>query len=339
MESVNCLPVYSRLHVDGFDADALLGVVNGTRFEQRLLGGGQFTATLQRLQFPRCTLDCGAYSLPVYAQGGFGSEVMAIALAVRSSQSMWANGTEVECGRLMLFAEDHPLDVRSMPGQWQWCVVLIRRELLLQLAIFRHGREPALPQRGWQPVGPRGATNSNLRYGILRTLHRAAHWNERTPLQDVRAAEDQLLGLFVDSMMAALHAPPGCKPRADVRRSELLRRADAYMTDRMADDLSLSTLCAAMGIGPRQLERLFQQTHGLGPCHWLKLTRLNEARRRLRAGAAQGCVTSVAMQLGFSHLGRFAGEYKALFRETPRETLALARAEQAVMGAGFGKFT
>jgi transcriptional regulator GlxA family with amidase domain len=35
-------------------------------------------------------------------------------------------------------------------------------------------------------------------------------------------------------------------------------------------------------------------------------------------------VTDVAMQLGFGHLGRFAGHYRELYGEAPSATLRLA---------------
>lgn len=325
MESVISSSAYSQLCLTGFDADALLGVVNGTRFEQRLLSGGLFHAQLQRLQFARCSLDCGAYTLPVFAQGGFGPEVMAIALAVQSSQPMWANGQEVACGRLMVFAEDHPLDVRSLPGHWQWCVLLLKRELLMETTLHRHGIEPLLPNSGWRLLAPATAVNARLCTAILRVLEQASRWTGATPTSVVRATEGQVLGMFIDAMVEGMQPTPMARGDARVRQRELLARADMVMNERMGEDLDLAAWCAAIGIGGRQMERLFLQAHGVGPCRWYKLARLNEARRRLSVQQANISVTEVALAMGFTHLGRFSGEYRALFGESPMQTLAAAR--------------
>lgn len=326
MESVISSPAYSQLCLTGFDADALLGVVNQTRFEQRLLsGGGLFHAQLQRLQFGRCSLDCGAYTLPVFAQGVFGLDVMAIALAVRSSQPMWANGREVACGRLMVFAENHPLDVRSLPGHWQCCVLLATRELLMQTTLHRHGIEPLLPSSGWRLLAPATAVNARLCTAILRVLEQASRWTGATPPAVVRATEGQVLGMFVDAMVEGMRPMPVGRGDARGRQRELLARADAVMSERMGEDLDLAAWCAAIGIGGRQMERLFHQAHGVGPCRWYKLARLNEARRRLSAQQADTRITEVALAMGFTHLGRFAGEYRDLFGESPMQTLAAAR--------------
>jgi transcriptional regulator GlxA family with amidase domain len=49
-------------------------------------------------------------------------------------------------------------------------------------------------------------------------------------------------------------------------------------------------------------------------------------RRALRAVTGEaGTVTDVATLHGFYELGRFAGEYKALFGEAPSQTLHKAR--------------
>ena len=52
------------------------------------------------------------------------------------------------------------------------------------------------------------------------------------------------------------------------------------------------------------------------------MRRLNLVRRVLRElGPADTTVSRVAGRHGFTELGRFAGEYRALFGESPSETL------------------
>lgn len=50
---------------------------------------------------------------------------------------------------------------------------------------------------------------------------------------------------------------------------------------------------------------------------------MNRAQRELlAAGAASALVKEIATNWGFADMGRFAVEYKWLFRESPSETLA-----------------
>ena len=61
----------------------------------------------------------------------------------------------------------------------------------------------------------------------------------------------------------------------------------------------------------------------MGPKHYLLLRRMHMVRRTLRQSApAHTTVTEAAMRYGFWQLGRFAGEYRALFGEAPSATLA-----------------
>lgn len=56
---------------------------------------------------------------------------------------------------------------------------------------------------------------------------------------------------------------------------------------------------------------------------FLRQQRLHGVRRKLlAAGPGEATVNREALETGFRHLGRFAADYRALFGESPRETLA-----------------
>ena len=57
---------------------------------------------------------------------------------------------------------------------------------------------------------------------------------------------------------------------------------------------------------------------------YLKMHRLEAVRRDILADRAEGNVSSIAMNWGFSHLGRFSSDYKQLFGETPSQTFKRA---------------
>lgn len=82
-------------------------------------------------------------------------------------------------------------------------------------------------------------------------------------------------------------------------------------------------ICAAVGVCERTLQYAFRDYVGMSPLAYLRLCRLNRARATLLAASpATTTVTQVAMQFGFLHLGRFAGDYKRVFEQTPSVTLA-----------------
>ena len=61
----------------------------------------------------------------------------------------------------------------------------------------------------------------------------------------------------------------------------------------------------------------------MSPKRYLLMRRLQLSRQALReSGPTETTVTEVATQFGFWQFGRFAGEYKAHFKEKPSDTLA-----------------
>ena len=58
---------------------------------------------------------------------------------------------------------------------------------------------------------------------------------------------------------------------------------------------------------------------------YLRRARLVRVRQALLAARGDETVTHVALAWGFTHLGRFALEYRSLFGESPSETLRRAR--------------
>lgn len=324
MDVVTNGQLYQRLVIEGFDAEALLGVVKDTRFEQRLLGGGQFRAVVQRMDFGGFSLDCGNYSLPVFASGSFGEQVLALAVAIRCAQPMWANGRQVECGRMMVFAEDQELDVRPAPGQWCWAVIQIPRDRLQAEAWYRLGRELPLPPRGWLLLERATPFCEELAEQVWATLQRGTTWGLQTDRSAIEADGSLLLGNFIDAIAAGLPARMrrAHEPSMPLRHTMLIRRAEAYLDEHGGHDFSVSALSAAIGVGERQMERIFHAAYGMGPCRWHNVARLNEAHRLLRSASGSTHVTDVASRLGFGHLGRFSGDYRQLFGESPRDTLA-----------------
>lgn len=102
--------------------------------------------------------------------------------------------------------------------------------------------------------------------------------------------------------------------------------AEAFIRAHIREDIPIIRLCKEIGVSRRQLEYAFRTTFALSPLEFIRALRLNEARRLLTARGARGSsVTSIAMEVGLTHLGRFAANYRQLFGESPRETLLRGR--------------
>ncbi len=115
------------------------------------------------------------------------------------------------------------------------------------------------------------------------------------------------------------------RPAVDGRPA-VVRRAEAYMEERLDESLTVSEVARACGVAVRTLQAAFHASHGCGPMGWLKARRLHAVREALQAGGGVRCsVTETALQYGFTHLGEFSKAYRIQFGETARETMQRAR--------------
>ncbi len=106
------------------------------------------------------------------------------------------------------------------------------------------------------------------------------------------------------------------------RRRRALRRALEFLDGGGEPLPTIPELCRWAGVGQRTLEYAFRDQLGVTPVRYVKLLRLNRAHRLLRrTSPADETVTSIALACGFTELGRFAGDYRRLFGESPSQTL------------------
>ncbi|KWV69576.1 helix-turn-helix domain-containing protein [Pseudomonas paracarnis] len=101
---------------------------------------------------------------------------------------------------------------------------------------------------------------------------------------------------------------------------QLMARIGEWAADAPDETANLLELAQIAGVPLRQLQQGFKTYTGISPAQWLRLRRLNGARRELLS-TIDTTVAEVAMNWSFWHLGRFSNSYRALFQELPSETL------------------
>jgi len=108
-----------------------------------------------------------------------------------------------------------------------------------------------------------------------------------------------------------------------VRRipAAVVRRAEEFIIAHLNDPLTIGDIAAAAGVSARSLHRNFRLHRGYSPMDFLRLARLERVRAEFETGRQNITVTSIAMDYGFFHLGRFAHFYKRRYGESPCKTL------------------
>ena len=101
-----------------------------------------------------------------------------------------------------------------------------------------------------------------------------------------------------------------------------VRRAEAFIEAHLESPITIADLATHAEVSARSLQTAFQRFRGTTPMALIRDLRLDRVRQTLSAGDAMTCrVTDVALQWGFTHLGKFAEAYRKRFGETPSMTL------------------
>lgn len=109
-------------------------------------------------------------------------------------------------------------------------------------------------------------------------------------------------------------------------RVRVARLAQNYIEAHYREAVHIEDLCRATRVGTRTLQRCFREYFQLTVSNYLKVVRLDSARRELAAADSTATsVTTIAMENGWKHLGRFSVNYREHFGESPSQTLAMQR--------------
>lgn len=116
--------------------------------------------------------------------------------------------------------------------------------------------------------------------------------------------------------------------REDLRRPArpiapaYIKRVEEFIEANADQPLTIADLAAHAGVSASTLFAGFREYRDTSPIAYLKGVRMKCAHAELRvASGGKAKVTDVAMRWGFTHLGRFAADYKRWFGELPSDTL------------------
>ncbi len=101
-------------------------------------------------------------------------------------------------------------------------------------------------------------------------------------------------------------------------RSRHVARAVEYIEDHLAEQITLGDIAQAAGRSARTVSAAFRSHLGVSPMTHVRNRRLERVRRALLT--SQESTSVIALDAGFTHLGRFAAAYRERFGELPSAT-------------------
>jgi AraC family ethanolamine operon transcriptional activator len=166
----------------------------------------------------------------------------------------------------------------------------------------------------------------------LRHLDRLRHLISRMTTRDdsvsfidpaaSSAAEEEVLSTVLHTIEASNATRDRHLGRPQVPRNRVIGRTLATIDAEQGKALFIDDLCRTTDVSERTLRNVFHEYFGVGPMRLLKVRQLLEIRRALLAGdPARDTVARVAARFGVWDFSLFARNYKALYGESPSESL------------------
>lgn len=107
-----------------------------------------------------------------------------------------------------------------------------------------------------------------------------------------------------------------------MRRQRIVAKARDFVLGHCDQVITVPDLCEHLHVSRRTLQYCFEDVLGISPMQYLRVIRLNGARRHLRENLSDSrTVRDVAADWGFWHFSQFSSDYRKLFGQSPSESL------------------
>lgn len=130
--------------------------------------------------------------------------------------------------------------------------------------------------------------------------------NGSTPSLEITSSIYKFIHLLYKNSLIELRDPPKKDP---------IKRIITYLEENFAQDINNETLCRKFCYTPSHLCRKFKGATGLTPMNYLKIYRLELARKMLQSGDRS--VSEIAQECGFSDANYFTRCFKSHFEAAP----------------------
>jgi len=287
-------------------------------------------AELISAPLPGVILTMGDVSFSVVTRGKSLPDRIALAILHTDMPSATMNGERIRSGVAHVFGSSADVVATAGPGQF---ATISFDTAELERTALKLGLRIALPGPGESSTvrivdEPRLMELLEIVAASVRKTGRSAATDA-----DVRCISRSLVHIAVRS----LARDAGCASvttRAHNNSVRIVRACEQYAAEMSYQNVTLADLCRVADSSERRVRRAFYECYNMSPTAFLRIAALNEVRHLLLENhPARDAVSRSASEFGFWHLSRFAGQYRALFGETPSMTLA-HETQNTVEGAG-----
>jgi AraC family ethanolamine operon transcriptional activator len=300
------------------DFDEFTEATAAWEIDFRQVGNGALNADLFQVLDEHTSLAWARFSHCCWQQGLADPGMRTFAVLHPAAPETRFCGQSFEAGNIALFGTDE-FECISPPG-FDVVTISVRQEDLDSLG-EANGLAGNIEKLGFQPevMVARPEQLQKLRLGVLSALRSIR--NSKDPLS-VRTANTLLKTDIPNLLLETLGGIDQRERRlASVRRHALLRRARAYIHDRLHESVRVLDVARELGTSSRTLELTFRELLDITPKEYINTSRLYAFHRNLRSAEPGKKVSDIANDMGYWHMGELARNYRLRFGELPSVTL------------------
>jgi AraC family transcriptional regulator, ethanolamine operon transcriptional activator len=225
------------------------------------------------------------------------------------------NGHILDADSFVVLREERPF-VWSGSHAGQWAAIAVPLDHTLATSISSSDAHHTAVRR---------RTSKTLLDGVRHLIDRALFKEDSTDISESsrRTVKTQIDAALTHALEHSVPAGPLQRiGRPQLSRPKVIATALDLMSVNQGQPLFIDDLCRATQVSERALRNIFQEFFGVGPMRLLKVRQLHEIRAAL-LGTRPGVdtVTAIAARFGVFDPSLLARNYKALFAESPSQTL------------------
>lgn len=303
---------HKRIQAEATDADQHAHNLTNWQQQYDQISAGNFYGNLVEMHFKGLQLFQEHTSQALRQSCNTWDKSLWLGIPVNHHQTSKINGMSIERDHIMCRPGNREFELIT-PNNFDIYGLVVEQEKLQHMAqqqnthidwrnVYQHGRL-MLPRK----------TLSNLRFVLNNLLHDKHH--DRRP---IKLQHDIIMMALLESLQSS--QPLKNDSLSFVRRQHIVNYVKEYLRDHPGGVITINDLCTQCHVSRRTLQYSFETIMGVSPLRYLRLSRLNGARRDLLISDTDS-VADVAEKWGFWHLSQFTHDYKQLFNELPSVTL------------------
>jgi AraC family transcriptional regulator, ethanolamine operon transcriptional activator len=285
-----------------------------------LVRPGAIHAELIRAHLGPLVADAVYCSVPLILRGETVADRVRLVVPMNRTGSGQLNGEPLTPGTLLAFGGS--AKVAGASGAPLQCGMLSIAPSALERAATALGIKTHLPGAGGFRAVP--VVDPGRLSRAFDVLSRAVAYHKEAVL--TKGEADAIERALLEIVVRSLAGDSSCSPpyqSARLTSANIARTCEDYARKWRYQNVTLTDLCEASGVSERRVRSAFYECYQMSPTAYLRVTALNAVRRELVQGPRlRGAVSRAATDWGFWHLSRFAAQYRALFGESPRNTLS-----------------